>query len=225
MPRMKPAALLLHSKRKKGPARRSVTNIVICATLVILFLLSTVVIQKRKAMLLVAFLPYLHPRKPNPLLLFVILNTTMGVISIELFVKEAPKTVENFVTHSKNGYYNGVLFHRVIKGFMIQGGDPKGDGTGGESIWGGSFEDEFQSGLKHEPFTLSMANSGPHTNGSQFFITTVATPHLDKRHTVFGRVVRGKEVVQDIEKVEVQTSDNKPVVPVTIHDISVVDEL
>ncbi|KAH8931155.1 hypothetical protein BDL97_19G007200 [Sphagnum fallax] len=245
MPRMKPAALLLHSKRKKGPARRSVTNIVICATLVILFLLSTVVIQKRKAMLAIGAVDGGKEHEitrtkgadddeseelrtdsdPVNQSRYAILNTTMGVISIELFVKEAPKTVENFVTHSKNGYYNGVLFHRVIKGFMIQGGDPKGDGTGGESIWGGSFEDEFQSGLKHEPFTLSMANSGPHTNGSQFFITTVATPHLDKRHTVFGRVVRGKEVVQDIEKVEVQTSDNKPVVPVTIHDISVVDEL
>jgi hypothetical protein len=163
---MKPAALLLHSKRKKGPARRSVTNIVICATLVILFVLSTVVIQKRKAMLATGAVgggkeheitrtkgaaeyeseELRTDSDPVNQSCYAILNTTMGVISIELFVKEAPKTVENFVTHSKNGYYNGVLFHRVIKGFMIQGGDPKGDGTGGESIWGGSFEDEFQSG-------------------------------------------------------------------------------
>jgi hypothetical protein len=91
---------------------------------------------------------------------YAILNTTMGVISIELFVKEAPKTVENFVTHSKNGYYNGVLFHRVIKGFMIQGGDPKGDGTGGESIWGGSFEDEFQSGYVYYLFFTAQFRFG-----------------------------------------------------------------
>ena len=103
-----------------------------------------------------------------------------------------PKTVENFTVHSKNGYYNGVIFHRVIKGFMIQTGDPFGDGTGGESIWGHDFEDEIHPKLKHDvPFTLSMANAGPNTNGSQFFITTVPLPHLDGKHTVFGRVTKG----------------------------------
>jgi peptidylprolyl isomerase domain and WD repeat-containing protein 1 len=94
--------------------------------------------------------------------------------------------------HSKNGYYNNLIFHRVIKSFMAQTGDPLGDGTGGESIWGHDFEDEFHPKLKHDvPFTLSMANAGANTNGSQFFITTVPLPHLDNKHTVFGRVTRG----------------------------------
>jgi peptidylprolyl isomerase domain and WD repeat-containing protein 1 len=104
-----------------------------------------------------------------------VLHTSYGDIHIRLFPEAAPKTVENFVTHSKNGYYNNTIFHRVIKKFMIQGGDPLGDGTGGESIWGKEFEDEFSS-LKHDkPFTVSMANAGPNTNGSQFFITTEKT--------------------------------------------------
>jgi peptidylprolyl isomerase domain and WD repeat-containing protein 1 len=107
-----------------------------------------------------------------------ILHTTYGDIHIRLFPDAAPKTVENFVTHSKNGYYNNTIFHRVIRKFMIQGGDPLGDGTGGESIWGREFEDEFSS-LKHDkPFTVSMANAGPNTNASQFFITTEKTVSL-----------------------------------------------
>lgn len=103
------------------------------------------------------------------------------------------------MTHCRNGYYDSHIFHRVIKGFMIQTGDPNGDGTGGTSIWGVEFEDELRDHLKHDAFTLSMANAGPHTNGSQFFITTVACPWLDGKHTVFGRVTRGSEVVTDIE--------------------------
>lgn len=110
-----------------------------------------------------------------------VIHTTYGDIHIRLFPDAAPKTVENFVTHSKNGYYNSTIFHRVIRKFMIQGGDPLGDGTGGESIWGREFEDEFSS-LKHDkPYTVSMANAGPNTNASQFFITTektVSFPHL-----------------------------------------------
>ncbi|CAH1760740.1 5030_t:CDS:10 [Entrophospora sp. SA101] len=105
-----------------------------------------------------------------------IIRTTAGDIHIRLFPDYAPKAVENFVTHSKNGYYNNVIFHRIIKGFMIQTGDPLGDGTGGESIWGTDFEDEFHHDLKHDcPYTVSMANAGPNTNGSQFFITIVPT--------------------------------------------------
>lgn len=105
-----------------------------------------------------------------------ILHTALGDVHVSLFGKDVPKTVENFCVHAKNGYYNSHIFHRVIKGFMIQTGDPTGTGTGGESIWGGEFEDEFKTTLKHDrPYTLSMANAGPNTNGSQFFITLTPT--------------------------------------------------
>ena len=120
----------------------------------------------------------------------------MGEIHVELYPTDCPKTVENFITHAKQGYYDNVIFHRVIRSFMIQTGDPKGDGTGGVSIWGGEFEDELRPHLKHDQFMLSMANAGPNTNGSQFFITTVPCHWLDMKHTVFGRVTRGMEVVQ-----------------------------
>ncbi|CBZ50494.1 putative cyclophilin [Neospora caninum Liverpool] len=134
--------------------------------------------------------------------------TTMGDIFIRLFPQECPKTVENFCTHARNGYYDHCIFHRVIKGFMIQTGDPNGDGTGGESIWGGDFEDEFHRSLKHDrPFTVSMANAGPNTNGSQFFITTVPCSWLDNKHTVFGRVVQGMDVVTKIENVATNIED------------------
>lgn len=114
-----------------------------------------------------------------------VLRTNHGDITFKLFGAECPKTVENFCTHARNGYYDGTVFHRVIKGFMVQCGDPLGDGTGGESIWGGEFEDEFSRSLRHDrAFTVSMANAGPNTNGSQFFITTVPTPWLDNKHTV-----------------------------------------
>ncbi|KAF2084222.1 cyclophilin type peptidyl-prolyl cis-trans isomerase/CLD [Saccharata proteae CBS 121410] len=128
-----------------------------------------------------------------------VIHTTYGDIHIRLFPDAAPKAVENFVTHSKNGFYNNIIFHRVIKKFMIQTGDPLGDGTGGTSIWGKEFEDEFSS-LKHDkPYTVSMANAGPNTNGSQFFITTERTPWLDNVHTIFGRAVQGLDVVHKIE--------------------------
>jgi peptidylprolyl isomerase domain and WD repeat-containing protein 1 len=132
-----------------------------------------------------------------------ILHTTYGDIHIRLFPEAAPKAVENFVTHAKNGYYNNVIFHRVIRKFMIQTGDPMGDGTGGESIWGKDFEDEFSS-LKHDrPYTVSMANAGPNSNASQFFITTEKAAWLDNRHTVFGRAVQGLDVVHKIENTKV----------------------
>lgn len=132
-----------------------------------------------------------------------ILHTTMGDIHLRLYPSVAPKTVENFVTHARNGYYNNTIFHRVIRKFMIQGGDPNGDGTGGESIWGGEFEDEFSS-LRHDkPYTLSMANAGPNTNGSQFFITTEKTSWLDGKHTIFGRANAGFDVIHKIENVKV----------------------
>jgi len=137
-----------------------------------------------------------------------IIRTSKGDIHLQLFADKCPRTVENFATHAKNGYYDNLIFHRVIDGFMIQTGDPLGDGTGGESIWGGEFEDEIHRSLRHDrPFTLSMANAGPNTNGSQFFITTVPTPWLDNKHTVFGRVTRGMDVVTAIEKVKVNSRD------------------
>ena len=108
-----------------------------------------------------------------------VMHTNMGDIKIKLFPEKAPKTVENFVTHSKNGYYNGLKFHRVINDFMIQGGDPRGNGTGGESIWGGSFSDEFDPELHNLRGALSMANSGPNTNGSQFFINCTESGKID----------------------------------------------
>lgn len=137
-----------------------------------------------------------------------IFHTSMGDIHLKLFPEECPRTVENFTTHIQQGYYNNLIFHRVIKGFMVQTGDPLGDGTGGSSIWGNEFEDEFHPKLKHDrPYTLSMANAGPNTNGSQFFITTVPTPWLDNKHTVFGRVIKGFEVVSKIENLKVDKLD------------------
>ena len=140
---------------------------------------------------------------------FVVIHTNRGDIRIQLFPEECPKTVNNFLVHSKNSYYDGHLFHRVIRGFMIQTGDPLGDGTGGESIYGGDFEDEFSPKIKHnKPGMVSMANSGhPNTNGSQFFITTVPIPRLDNKHTVFGQVVAGMDSVFNIEQVATDKSD------------------
>ncbi|KAI9812507.1 MAG: hypothetical protein M1832_000401 [Thelocarpon impressellum] len=148
-----------------------------------------------------------------------ILHTTFGDIRLRLFPEAAPKAVENFVTHSKNGYYNNTIFHRVIRKFMIQGGDPLGDGTGGTSIWGTEFADEFST-LKHDkPYTVSMANAGPNTNGSQFFITTEKTPWLDKKHTIFGRAVQGLDVVHRIENA--RAYKEKPEEDIRIVNISI----
>ncbi|KAK2167665.1 hypothetical protein LSH36_25g01026 [Paralvinella palmiformis] len=150
------------------------------------------------------------------------IHTSMGDLHIKLFPKECPKTVENFCVHSRNGYFNGHLFHRVIKSFMIQTGDPLGNGTGGESIWGGEFEDEFHPSLKHDrPYTLSMANAGPNTNGSQFFITVVPTPWLDNKHTVFGRVIKGMEIIQSISNVKTNPKTDKPYDDVSIINITI----
>jgi len=142
--------------------------------------------------------------KENVNVLTAVFNTTMGVFEIELFVKETPETVWNFVnlaegrqeTTKEGPFYNGLIFHRVIRGFMIQGGCPEGSGRGGP---GYRFEDEFKPGLKHSSEgILSMANAGPNTNGSQFFITLAPTPHLDGRHTVFGKVTKGMDIVKKI---------------------------
>lgn len=177
-----------------------------------------------------------------------VMHTNKGDVSLVLFPEQAPKTVENFLTHAKNGYYDGIIFHRVIEDFMIQGGDPTGTGRGGESIWGQPFADEFSADLRNFRGALSMANAGPGTNGSQFFIVTCAdvgedmlgqmkavgwpdevidtykqaggTPYLDGKHTVFGQVIDGMDVVDDISKTQTGAQD-KPVHDVVIESIDV----
>lgn len=180
----------------------------------------------------------------------VVMNTNKGAIKIKLFKEQAPKTVENFITHAENGYYDGIIFHRVIQDFMIQGGDPTGTGMGGESIYGSTFEDEFTMDLFNLRGALSMANAGPGTNGSQFFIVQNGqapasaaqltdggwpaeiaeayekmggTPHLDQKHTVFGQVIEGMDVVDAIAAVEVGAQD-KPVEDVVIESIDVLQK-
>ena len=118
---------------------------------------------------------------------FVVLQTTQGIIELELFPDVAPLAVENFTTHVKNGYYNGIAFHRIIKNFMVQGGDPTETGRGGESIWGKSFNDEYKNLTFDKLGVLAMANAGKNTNGSQFFITTTRTYWLNGKHTIFGQ--------------------------------------
>jgi peptidylprolyl isomerase len=134
----------------------------------------------------------------------VVLETNQGKIEIKLFPDVAPSACANFTQLVEKGYYNGLIFHRVIKNFMIQGGDPTGTGMGGESIWKSPFPDEVKENVVFDrPGILAMANAGPNTNGSQFFITTVPTPWLNMHHTIFGEVVSGFDVVQKIESTTV----------------------
>jgi len=160
-------------------------------------------------------------------------ETSHGNFTVELFESKTPKTVANFVglaegtkewTHPKTGaksktpYYDGIIFHRIIRGFVIQGGDPLGQGYGGP---GYQFEDEFHPDLRHDRAgILSMANAGPNTNGSQFFITLGPTPHLDRRHSVFGAVVKGIDVIEAIGKVQTDRND-RPITPVTMNKITI----
>lgn len=177
-----------------------------------------------------------------------IIKTNHGEVEVQLFEKEAPKTVKNFIKLAQKGYYDGVIFHRVIPDFMIQGGDPTGTGRGGESIYGHSFKDEFSEKLFNFNGALSMANAGPNTNGSQFFIVSNehvpanmieqmkmvgypqevidhyqkfgGTPWLDHRHTVFGQVTKGMEIVQEISKVDRDQMD-KPKDDVVMETITI----
>lgn len=177
-----------------------------------------------------------------------VIKTNKGDITVQLFESLAPKTVKNFVELSKKGYYDGVIFHRVIPNFMIQGGDPTGSGMGGESIYGEQFEDEFTTELFNLRGALSMANAGPNTNGSQFFIVTMTevpsnmvsqlepagfpkeiidaykeqggTPWLDQKHTVFGHVSEGLAVADEIEKVD-RNSMDKPLEPIVIETVEI----
>ncbi|KAG4079401.1 hypothetical protein HA402_008093 [Bradysia odoriphaga] len=139
---------------------------------------------------------------------YVQLVTSHGPLNIELYCNLVPKTCENFMRHCQDGYYNGTLFHRSVKNFMIQGGDPKGTGKGGQSIWGKGFEDEIKPQLSHTGRgVVSMANSGPNTNGSQFFITYRSCKNLDGHHTIFGKLVGGMDSLNEMEKIEVDKND------------------
>lgn len=179
------------------------------------------------------------------------ITTSMGVMKFRLFPEVAPKAVENFTTHATNGYYNDLIFHRVIRDFMIQGGDPQGTGMGGKSIWGSSFADEFDVNAHNYYGALSMANAGPNTNGSQFFIVQAkevpasmleqmqqlkdqgfpeevienykncgGTPWLDFKHTVFGQLADGQDVLDAIAAVQCGFQD-KPVEDVVIQKIKI----
>ena len=146
------------------------------------------------------------------------IQTTMGTIVIELKKDEAPKTVENFLKLAGKGFYNGIIFHRVIPGFMVQTGDPTGTGRGGP---GYTFPDEFSPDLQHDkPGILSMANAGPNTNGSQFFITLVATPWLDGKHAIFGHVVSGQEIVDQIALAERDAQD-RPLADIAMKQVTI----
>ncbi len=180
-----------------------------------------------------------------------VIKTNRGDMTFVLFPEVAPKAVENFVTHAKDGYYDGLIFHRIIKDFMIQGGDPTGTGCGGESVWGKSFEDEFSIDARNYYGALSMANSGPNTNGSQFFIVQAksvpenllaqmeqlkdqgypqecidnykevgGTPWLDFHHTVFGQIVDGRDVLENIAAVQTGPND-KPIYDVVIDTVEI----
>ena len=145
----------------------------------------------------------------------------MGMIKLELFANEAPITVQNFMKLCGSGFYDGLIFHRVIAGFMIQGGCPIGDGTGGP---GYAIKDEFVASLKHStPGILSMANAGPNTGGSQFFITLAPTPWLDGKHTIFGKVTEGMDVMQRIGKVRTDNHD-RPLEAVKIRSAKIADK-
>ena len=150
------------------------------------------------------------------------IETNMGSMEIELFAQEVPKTVENFSGLALKGYYNGLIFHRVIDRFMIQSGDSTGTGSGGDSYWGGTFNDEFHPDLKHNSKgILSMANSGPNTNGSQFFITLVPTPWLDGKHSVFGKLISGADVLEAIGKVETAKPFDRPLEDIVMKEVKI----
>jgi cyclophilin family peptidyl-prolyl cis-trans isomerase len=158
---------------------------------------------------------------------FAVIETNKGTIKFELLEEDAPKTTENFRILAEKDYYNDVIFHRVINGFMIQGGDPLGEGYGGESAWGGKFDDEIDSSSElyqsaYEKGTVAMANSGPNTNGSQFFIMHVDYP-LPPSYTKFGKVVEGQEIVDAIAEVDTNQRD-KPLEPVVMEKVYITNE-
>ena len=168
-------------------------------------------------------------KAPPPAPVFAVLETDQGAIEIELLPGDAPKTVENFRLLAERGYYDGLTFHRIVKGFMIQGGDPQGDGKGGESAWGGKFDDEikresplYERGLGYKRGVVAMANAGPNTNGSQFFILHKDHP-MAPNYTIFGRVASGIEVVDTLAELPTQRGTDggmsKPITPPVMRKI------
>ncbi|BFZ05642.1 hypothetical protein BsWGS_08681 [Bradybaena similaris] len=152
----------------------------------------------------------------------VTLHTDVGDLKLELFCEQCPITCENFLALCASGYYNDCLLHRNIPGFMVQTGDPTGTGKGGASIWGSKFEDEFRENLKHSTRGIvSMANNGPDTNASQFFITYSKQPHLDMKYTVFGRVIDGFDTLDSMEKIQVNEKNYKPLAETRLREITI----
>ncbi|XP_077175243.1 peptidyl-prolyl cis-trans isomerase-like 3 isoform X1 [Paroedura picta] len=159
---------------------------------------------------------------PGPAQMAVTLHTDVGDVKIELFCERTPKACENFLALCASNYYSGCIFHRNIKGFMVQTGDPTGSGKGGSSIWGRKFEDEFSEYLKHSVRgVVSMANNGPSTNGSQFFITYGKQPHLDMKYTVFGKVIDGLDTLDELEKLPVNEKTFRPLNDVHVKDVTI----
>lgn len=150
------------------------------------------------------------------------MHTDVGDIKLELYCEDCPKTCENFLALCASDYYNNNLFHRNIKGFIVQTGDPTGTGKGGTSIWNRKFEDEFKDNLRHnERGMMSMANSGPNTNASQFFLTYAAQPHLDLKYTMFGRVIDGFDALDELEKLPVHPKTYKPLIEKRINSVTI----
>jgi len=155
-----------------------------------------------------------------------VLHTSMGDIEFELFPDAAPKAVENFLTHARDGYYDGVTFHRVEEDFIIQTGDPDGSGYGGKSIWGAGFENEIDPTLAFDaPYMVAMANrSAPNTNQSQFFFTLTPAPWMTGNYTIFGRVTSGQDVVEAISDVDVEITRNRPIRDITVNSIDILSD-
>lgn len=171
------------------------------------------------ALVLIVSFSYATFSKVKDMRKIAVIKTNYGTMEIELFTKKAPITTQNFIDLANKGFYNGLIFHRVIDGFMIQGGDPQGTGMGGP---GYTIKDEFSPDLKHDKEgVLSMANTGqPNTGGSQFFITLVPTPWLDNHHAVFGQVIKGMDVLEKIGKVKTGAND-RPVIDVVMESITI----
>lgn len=237
MARIKPQALLLQSKKKKVPARVAIPTLITAFAVVALLFLSALLLHRHKAkreqddtnrhrdfFQRKDVFHYGGGQKITKIPRFAVLNTTKGAISVQLSVQGALKTVKHFVKYSQSGYYNGLAFHRVIKHYMIQGGDLENGGAREEWTQVGHLNDELEASLKHEPFMLATSKTYPDTSGFELYITTTAIPHLDDKLLVFGQVVRGEAVVQEIE--EVDTDEHfRPKFPVLINSIDFRDEL